>query len=123
MNKKNKSYTYNFKRTAKKIPLKITNNTFLWSKITQADTLLLKLEINKKIFNLSKHNYLAIKSGDYSNQQYIERHNAGTRYFNLSDMVNKIPAQQKIQLPSNNLTWNNNAELLIFNNSYIRVIN
>lgn len=120
----NKIYTYNFEHTAKKIPVKITNDAFLWPEIKQAarrdnpaPTLLLKLEINKKIFNLSKQSCLTIKSGDYLSQQYIERQNAGARYFNLSDMVKKIPAQQKVQLSSNSLTWNNNAELLVFNNA------
>ncbi|KPJ67374.1 MAG: hypothetical protein AMJ43_03685 [Coxiella sp. DG_40] len=108
------NYTYNFTPEFS-MPIQLVGNRFTWPEIDSVeDTFLLKLNVEDKRLKKIIPPYLTIKSKDYVSKQYIERHNKGIRYFNISEIAHRIQAGQIIELSSNKLKWNDDIELLIF---------
>lgn len=111
------NYAYNFASEVS-IPIKLVKNHFTWPENNLAgDTFLLKLNVEDKRLKKVIRPYLTIKSKDYLSTQYIERHNKGIRYFNVSEIAHRIQAGEIIELSSNKLKWNNDIELLVFRNN------
>jgi len=111
------NYAYNFIPEVS-LPIRLVRNHFIWPEINLAgDTFLLKLDVEDKRLKKINRPYLEIKSKDYVNKQYIERHNKGIRYFNVSEIAHKTQPGQIIELSSNKLKWNDDVELLVFKNN------
>lgn len=112
-------YKYNFEpTTSQTIAIKLQNKSFIWPKNDiQYDTVLLKIKVKNKPLAKIGLPYLQITNKKIISKQYLERHNNGFRYFNITDLAKQSRAGDTITLKSNNLVWDNNSiELIIFNN-------
>lgn len=115
---KNKlDYKYNFDQAAvESVPVNLSDNVFAWPDVKDFDTVLLKLKVAEKFWRKFLMPWLEVETDSGVSRQFLERHNSGARYLNLTNLATQLAPGAKIKLLSNRLKWQADAELLTFNN-------
>lgn len=110
-------YTYQFdQQYSRAVNVPLNKNGFDWPESDWSyDTVFLKLRIKPAARKLFLP-YLEISTKAKQFKQYLERKNEGIRYFNLSALAGSISGGEKVFLKSNHLKWDDQAELIFFNN-------
>ena len=113
------NYKYQLTPTQTKT-VALRNNSFVWPDyITDSNTVLFKTDVRDKFLRklvLPYVKFICTGTARRAPAHYLERQNHGARYFNLTDLAQKITPGQLVKLSSNRLQFADQAEIQIFHN-------
>jgi len=109
----------NYQFKADKIfQIKLTGKFFFLPDVSNFDTIILKINVeSENIFKYFSLPFLMLKTKNFKQKYFLQKHNRGIRYFDITNCKNIIGGSDKIFLASNKLHFSSDINLICFNNN------